>query len=874
MKKRIVSVVCVILLVFSICALPTVIAAEEEGVSSDGKNLVFAKALGFIDEAKTGESEFTRFELAKLVAKILMYDAAEPQIDGVSGFYDVTDEMHPYVETAVRAGIMRGVGDGSFRPEDKVTYIQFLTTMVSLLGRTQMAETYGGYPHGYYSVAKSIGIAKEAPSNLEYSININGVANVLKQMVNCDVMYFDNLGYLKSAERSYLEYYCGIEIETGTVQGAGGVSLSRERSDFDVLVIGDEKFYGDEESNFTDELIGCEADVFYREKNGKNNILYVDCSKSETLTVDAVDIKEVTDKDIVYYHTAAKTKKLSIGNKTTVIYNGEILGNFGAEELNPFFGTSLDGRLLLTDTEGDGVFDTVNVTAYKSYVVSYTDDDGIYCKYGGAPIEKDLIPDKGVVNVLMQPIELDSVEEGDVIHVMTGKSGNINRIIVTIDAVSGVVQSTESENGIVTAIEIMDKWYDCSDILSSSQNAEKIKAGAVIKLYFNPEGRICEVDESGSDGYTAGYLIDAKKASGLNDDYLMKLLISNGNIATYTLADKVSVKVGAADEVQLKADAAIAAAGETDGRVTRQPVFFSLDLDGMITKIKYRNLDDGTDTDGFYQYENFDGETSLSSYFYRPSAMSFGAKMLLGAQSLIFAVAPEENRDDDSYYYLYPISSLRSEYVTRKIEAYGTKANNPVADILVIKGEKGGSGVIDQYTDILVVDSMVTAENDDGREVTRIKGYMSGKETYADAYSESIADVIPGDIIRYSLDNDGIINNIEKIFSFENKALASDLSNPSQSNLYSNPRYSYGTVYYADDYAFTVEIDKGEDGFLYECYPIYKFKIVCVDTSGRRLETYTTSDITLLNKCDYGDAAYKVFIYTASGDCKTIVIYK
>lgn len=51
-----------------------------------------------------------------------------------------------------------GFEDGTVHPNDDVTYIQFLTMAVKNVGYESYAEEAGGYPKGYYIVAKTLNI--------------------------------------------------------------------------------------------------------------------------------------------------------------------------------------------------------------------------------------------------------------------------------------------------------------------------------------------------------------------------------------------------------------------------------------------------------------------------------------------------------------------------------------------------------------------------------------------------------------------------------------------------------------------------------------------------------------------------------------------
>ena len=58
-----------------------------------------------------------------------------------------------YIMLMVRKGIVNGFTDGTFRPNDEVTYGQLVKMLVCLLGYGDEAEAYGGYGVGGYMLA-------------------------------------------------------------------------------------------------------------------------------------------------------------------------------------------------------------------------------------------------------------------------------------------------------------------------------------------------------------------------------------------------------------------------------------------------------------------------------------------------------------------------------------------------------------------------------------------------------------------------------------------------------------------------------------------------------------------------------------------------
>ena len=59
-----------------------------------------------------------------------------------------------YIAVAANLGIITGYGDGTFGPEDTLTYAQMLSMLINAWGYTDMARYAGGWPAGYLAVAR------------------------------------------------------------------------------------------------------------------------------------------------------------------------------------------------------------------------------------------------------------------------------------------------------------------------------------------------------------------------------------------------------------------------------------------------------------------------------------------------------------------------------------------------------------------------------------------------------------------------------------------------------------------------------------------------------------------------------------------------
>ena len=93
----------------------------------------------------------TRAEIAAVTLRAMGIDEkdASPNI-----YTDVKNHWgERYIMKATDRGILNGVGENRFAPDDNITYFQLIKILVCATGRKQAAEEKGGWPLGYVEVA-------------------------------------------------------------------------------------------------------------------------------------------------------------------------------------------------------------------------------------------------------------------------------------------------------------------------------------------------------------------------------------------------------------------------------------------------------------------------------------------------------------------------------------------------------------------------------------------------------------------------------------------------------------------------------------------------------------------------------------------------
>lgn len=168
MKKRIMSAI----LASALFAFPCLgHAAEYTDLDKSNECYEAASRLkdfgimgGYEDGSFRPDKTITRAEVARLITSALGADKTYEEYitEGNNAFSDVPDThwASKYISYLVANGTLEGYGDGTFRPDNEITYAELTKILVDITGYSVYGEQMGGYPSGYIMYAASLGITE------------------------------------------------------------------------------------------------------------------------------------------------------------------------------------------------------------------------------------------------------------------------------------------------------------------------------------------------------------------------------------------------------------------------------------------------------------------------------------------------------------------------------------------------------------------------------------------------------------------------------------------------------------------------------------------------------------------------------------------
>lgn len=180
-------------------------------------SFVFADAMETIQKDLTKYNIITNYEIGTVnraeASKIILTMLGFKEFERTdTHFTDVPKEYWAsgYIELAWQLGIINGHGDGTFKPEQKLTNEQFVKMLVCALGY-EPAVT-GVYPTGYFMKATQLGITK----NLDLTgTDVAKRADVAVMVYNAlDIPIMKQSGFGSVVEFIIADGKNGVEYET------------------------------------------------------------------------------------------------------------------------------------------------------------------------------------------------------------------------------------------------------------------------------------------------------------------------------------------------------------------------------------------------------------------------------------------------------------------------------------------------------------------------------------------------------------------------------------------------------------------------------------------------------------------------------------
>lgn len=506
------------------------------------------------------DNTITRAEAAAVIVRTLGWEEAAKGAAGATQFTDVAADHwgSGYINMAAQAGIIAGHGDGTFGPEDPVTYEQIVKMLVCALGYEPKALTKGAYPTGYLITANeaklTAGVSgaagQEAPRKIVAQLTFNAldIPMMTQEGWGSDISYVINDGKKDRDYRTLLTEQLGLVKVYGTIDK---VVDDREEGTTSFVIDATDKA----------NVNVLTADIAEDLKNGANKFFAKDIDVSGALNLKAYAYLLPVDEKAAKYELIALAivgaeDSVALAFADVDYADGTFTWNDEKDEAKVNADTKyyLNGE---TSTKSDATGKIKDLNIGSVTLILNADDeeviDAVYVDYSYTAIVKSVAAEKSLIRLTTGKIDLDTdkeenefltyslkddkgndvaiadLKENDVLTIKVSGDKLSWNIIVSTTAVEGKIVGSKEVDG-VTNWKIGDKYY----VAAPEYKADKALATTLEGIfYLNTAGQIATMEEfEASENYVILYQVSMSE----DGETLTLSAFGKDGTATYTIA--------------------------------------------------------------------------------------------------------------------------------------------------------------------------------------------------------------------------------------------------------------------------------------------------------------------------------------------------
>lgn len=766
-------------------ATPSTQPAQNGGYQDVSGNLVSVtnvlSGLGIIEGYTDGtfrpDSDVTRAEFATIMVKAMGYAGWGAEL-AATPFSDVDQSKwySGYVNVAERFGLIHGFGDGTFRPEDKITYHEAIKMVVSALGYGELARVRGGYPSGYVIVASEIQLLKRIPSyNGEDNITRAAIANMVYNALEIDLMQMVGVGeqneYKTVKGENLLTENLNLNRVTGILRAVEYDSIVYgEKAGDKKIILNDERYHMETAAQASD-LLGYEVDCYIGNGVDDENqvFLAVKSKRNNETIVYAKDVVSAeTGGTIKYEDDNGKAERLNMDSDTEVLYNGKVLYQCTDQDLMPDNGT-----MTFIDNDGDGSYEVVLIRSFETVVVESknSETETVTNRLNG---ESYLLDERklDVLEILKdgKPMSFSQIKDDDVLCIYRDRE-NTKAVVEVVDSkISGAVTDLDGEEYIVvngTTYRLSKAFQDwmASEETRPTNQSVSLNAGDSYEIFLDKDGEVAYLTLMVAK-QKYGYLIQADLGGrGVNNSPQVKIMTDSGEIQLMDFARRVELNHTTVDSGSLRASSELFA--------EPQLIKYELNANGEIRKF---------DTAQQYQQGGVIGEdyltlnkqyTDIEKARYKSPSRALCAnsfvgvaepgqtpEYLLAANAVIFRIRLEDDGTVDEE--LSGVTSNIANDSQLVCNVYDANSANEAKALEIIM-TSSADGESDIYSNI-VVDRITKVVDADMEESYRLYGWQDGvMAQFNNVTAPNIDKIQKLDVVRLKENVRGEIHSIEKV---------------------------------------------------------------------------------------------------------------
>ncbi len=633
------------------------------------------------------------------------------------------------IRTAREMGIINGYDDGTFKPNNNVSYEEAVKMIVCALGYGDMGAEGAFWYSKYLMTATSLGFLEGAGGAVSTPATRATIANML---YNClEVNLAENN---RVTEKTILENDLNLTKNVGYIDSNSEISLSApdatlRTDEVEITSLSGNGTLGTftykvKDASEYEDMLGAQITFYYTvdKESGFRHLLMASVNNTEIIEIPADRIEKHSTSGIEYYRNdeAQRTTIASIDPGSIVVYNDKLFGAnkaastfaayCAAQQSNGVDAMPSIGSVKLLDRNGDQVYDIVFIDSYTAWIASSvtpsnkTIADNILRK--GLPTEQtqlklDAEQTNATIKILDasgKPVNFNSISRGSVLSVKESNNGKkVITVIISNNSVTGKVTAKNSKGGVT----INGKEYKFSQqapwesaAASSSTGMAEPAYGDNGKFYLDKDGRILafeKVEATSNQQY--GYLLRARRDTSDFDEELQMIIATKSNVkgTTYKVTNKS--KINGAVPASLAAFES-ALAGQT---VIKFSTTGANEIEEVIIA---ENTSTGTEIvdNKLYKYTAISSSDSLT---YKKATNKLGSMYIANATYIINISTPGD-------YKMMNIGDFKNN-ATYKVELFDVTTTDSAKVVVVHEGNTN-IGKLTGASPVVIIDGVERGE--------------------------------------------------------------------------------------------------------------------------------------------------------------------
>jgi len=756
--KKILSLILAISMGFSIMSFSAL--AQEESIDAELSEAMEVLRLfdiisDYYDYNTNYQQEVSRADFAEAVSKLMGNSSYESKD---IYYYDVPENHYAYKSIAMltEMGIINGVGDNLFKPDDFIEDAQAYKILLSAMGYSSIADADGGYPNGYNAIARRLGIFPDI-DNTNY-LTYRDMFLILYKALDVNIMEsvrYQNeyVEYKVSEDETLLTMFRDLYKEKGILNGANMIFLNDTNGrDEKEVVIGNTVYSADVDLG---DLLGEEIEYYVKKdlKKDKGTIVWAKpTGKSKVTFVNTEDVKDfdTLNYTLTYYTENGRKKSLDLVKGASIIFNGVEIGSKIKEAF-----TVSNGEIKIV--ENNGVCTAAIIKAYENYIVNSVNisTGTVYDKRGSAyslVIDENKADFITLRNAAGIALKLEEIASGAVVSVYKSRDGKYIDAIVNSEKISGILEGvSEKYNGI--SLKIDGNSY----LLKQTDGINIPKVGSTVEVYLDFAGNAVYIEKSSGVNFAAFVKYGAIMDDGFDSRCGLKVFTEAGEHKELYCAKKTTV------DGKVETDAKnILNALSPGGQVKPQLVLLKINADNEITMIDTQKVNEPYES----EKNSLSMSTVRSGTWVRGSG-SFNKMSVVNSNTKFIGIPSEINESTPDKAYSLP--GRPSNDSTYSIETYKTTDRVGYEEYVLVFVSAGAA--LDDNLPV-VVESVGTSVSSDGDVGECIWGYQGKNEVMLMSdgnISFKEMGIDKGMIVRFANDQSGYVTAAEIVFDINNK---------------------------------------------------------------------------------------------------------